>query len=113
MWFISYNNSKNEYCYINKKFEHKLDAIKYIHSTVNKNVVSNIIIHNGDSSLITPILIEGAHLLVSQNNIITEYGIVQEITDYLVSIKKSNGDIVEFTKSRINIEIIQGRFIIN
>lgn len=112
MWFISYNNSQYEYCYVKKTFEHKADAFKYINSTLNKNIISNIHVNNGDSNLITPTITEGVSLLVCENNTIYEYGIIHEITDYLVNIRKLNGDIVEFTKSRINKEFIKGRFLI-
>lgn len=112
MWFVSYNNSQNEHCYVKKTFAHKSDAIKYINSNFNKNIVSNISIKNGDNTLISPIITEGVILSILENNIITEYGIIQEITDYLVSIQKCNDDIVEFTKDRINKEFIKGRFLI-
>lgn len=112
MWFISYKNSQNEHCYVKKIFENRVDAFKHINSALNKNIVSNISVNNGDNYLITPLVKEGVCLSVYQNNSVKEYGIVEEITDYLVSIRKFNGDIVEFTKGRINREFIKGRFLI-
>lgn len=112
MWFISYNNSKNEPCYVEKIFENRVDAFKYINVILNKNVVSNISVNNGDSNLITPLIKEGMCLSLYQNKEVKHYGIVEEISDYLVFIRKFNGDIAEFTKGRINKEFIRGKLFV-
>lgn len=113
MWFISYNNSKNEPCYVKKIFENRVDAFKYINMVLNKNDVSNISVNNGDNSLITPLIKEGICLSLYQDNVVKNYGIIEEVSDYLVFVRKFNGDIIEFTKGRINKEFIRGKMIVN
>lgn len=109
MWFISYKDSKNKDCFVNKIFENRLDAFKYINTILNKTLVSNICVNNGDVQLVNPFIKEGTQIQLYQGNILKNYGVIEDISDHLVFIRKFNGDISEFTKGKINREYIKGR----
>ena len=113
MWFITYDNANAIDNYVETIFTNRLDAFKYIQSKLNDSTCTNITVKNGDTSLISPCISVGATLQITTNGEKITYGIIDDISDYLVMIKKTNGHVVELTKARINKELILGTFAIS
>lgn len=110
MWFITYNDSNSNNAYIEKIFNSKIDAFKFTKDFLYGKNYLEVLINNGDTTLISPDIKVGACLKIHLDNETINYGIISDISDYLVSVEKSNCDVVEFTKSRINKEYIKGTF---
>lgn len=108
MWFITYNDLNNNRNFVNKAFYNRMDAFKFSKEYLKGRSHSQILINNGDVTLISSNIKIGASLKLKSSDKICTYGTVSDISEYLVSITKPDGDIVEFTKSRINREYIKG-----
>lgn len=108
MWFITYDDSHSNRKFVDKIFHNKMDAFKFTNEHLRGQSYSQILINNGDVTLISPNIKIGASLKLKSDGSISTYGVINDISEYLVSIAKPDGDIVEFTKSRINKEYING-----
>lgn len=112
MWFITYDDLNNNNNFVNKVFNNRMDAFKFSNEFLKGKNHSRILINNGDITLISPNIVIGASLKLKSNNKLSTYGVVSDISEYLVSIIKPDGDVVEFTKSRINKEYINGTLVV-
>lgn len=110
MWFITFNDSESNSKYINNTFHNRIDAFKYIQKHLNNNHYSNVAVKNADTQLISTNIQEGSLLQIHTESSDVNYGIIEDISDYLVFIKKLDGSTAELTKSRINKEYISGKF---
>lgn len=109
MWIIKIEN-KTTNKLIKNTFKTKQEAFKYIKNNMIEYQGSDISLINGDIDLISENIKKESTLEIKNNDTITYYGIIDEISDYLVIVKKPDGSFAEFTKSRINKEYIDGRF---
>lgn len=107
MWYIKIKNKQKE-TLIKNIFKTKQDAFYFM--KVNKYLASDVILINGDMDLISDDIQTKSTLKINLNDSINEYGTIEEITNYLVLVKKNDGSIAEFTKGRINKEYVTGRF---
>ena len=109
MWYIRLKNECDS-TLIRNIFHNKQDAFKHIRNTMKLNSYSDVDLINGDLELVSPNIVEQSLLQIVEGNKTLNYGIIDEITNYLVMIKKDDGSIVEFTKNRLNKEFVLGNF---
>lgn len=107
MWYIKIKNKQKEIL-VKSIFKTKQDAFNFI--KINKYIASDVVLINGDTDLVSDDIKTMSTLKLNLEDSIKNYGIIDEITSYLVLVKKSDGSIAEFTKGRINKEFITGRF---
>lgn len=107
MWFIKIKENKEE-TLIKRIFKTKQDAFNFIKN--NNYCFSDSTFINGETNLVSDDIKIDAFLQVNVDDKVIDYGFIHEITDYLVLIKKKNGNTAEFTKSRINKEYVTGVF---
>lgn len=109
MWYIKIKNKQKE-TLIKSVFKTKQDAFNYMRA--NRYIASDVVLINGDIDLISDDIQVESLLKVNREDSVFDYGTIDEITNYLVLIKKVDGSIMEFTKGRINKEYVKGVFLI-
>lgn len=109
MWYIKIKNKHKE-TLIKSIFKTKQDAFNFMRA--NRYLASDVVLVNGDTHLISEDIKVSSLLKINKNESLTDYGTIDEITSYLVLIKKMDGSVMEFTKSRINKEYVKGIFLI-
>lgn len=111
MWFITFDSNKSKAELVKSVFRNRLDAFKYIHLNLNNaNCYSNVSVKNGEVNLVSEKIKTGAALQVIDAENTIDYGVIDEITNYLIIVKKLDNSVVELTKNRVNKEVLLGNF---